>query len=245
MPRSKRTDGQIPINRDVAEVRILTIRFTGWATGCGLKDERTPPAIRLTLVLLNLRAEISIIDERIPTLLIRCCCRSPQLKVDVPVDVSGQHDVDAWSGRSFEGRFAESQTKVKELADVVVHGSVMDVEAARPTSAQQDRACRGVPLIVSPLSVVGGQVCRRGVQPNDNAAVPVGFGKLLMRPLDAVQYRFKPGDLAVRVELVGWVERHRLRRPAQDIVSHVQMPQLLGQRRQESRNSNSPRGRSS
>ena len=132
------------IDRDVAEVRILTIRFTGWATGRGLKDEGTPPAIRLTLVLLNLRAEISVIDERLPTLRMRCSNRSPQLKVDVPVDVSGQHDIDAWSGGSFEGRFSESQTKVKELADVVVHGSVMDVEAARPTSSQQDRASLGV-----------------------------------------------------------------------------------------------------
>ena len=65
------------------------------------------------------------------------------------------------------------------------------------------------------------------MQPNDNAAVPVGFGKLLMRPPDAVQHRFKPGDLAVRVVLVRWVERHRLRRPTEDIVADFQMPQLL------------------
>jgi len=89
MPRLKRADAQTPIDRDVAEVGILAIRFTGWSTGRGLKDEGIPPAIRLTLVLLNLRAEISIIDERPPTLRMCCSNRTPQLKVDVPVDVSG------------------------------------------------------------------------------------------------------------------------------------------------------------
>jgi hypothetical protein len=56
----------------------------------------------------------------------------------------------------------------------------------------------------------GDKFCRRGVQPNDNAALPVGFGKLLMRSLDASQNRFKPGDLAVRVVFVGRVAQAAL-----------------------------------
>ena len=88
MPRLKRADAQILIHRDVTEVRILTIRFTGWSTGRSVKDEGIPPAIRRASVLLNLRAEISVIDERPPTL--RGCWsdRPAQLEVDVPVDVS-------------------------------------------------------------------------------------------------------------------------------------------------------------
>src|SRR5574337_651608 len=104
---------------------------------------------------------------------------------------------------------------------------IFDIVPGESGPSFQEHAILAVQKTVGPFSVARGKVRRRSVQAKNNAAAPVASVKLRVRSADAVEYRLQPGDLAVRVILIGWEKSHGLRRPADDVVADLQVFNLL------------------
>src|SRR2546427_10525124 len=109
----------------------------------------------------------------------------------------------------------------------MVQRTVVNVEAAGPSSAQKKALAARAQKAIGPGAVPRREVGGRSVKPDHDAALSVLVRPLVMGAPDAVEHRFQPGNLAVRIVLVRRKQSHRFRRSANDVVANPEVFNLL------------------
>jgi len=131
LPLLQSSNTHIWLNRNGPEIRRLCeglpiTQIVGRAASGRLEKQGPPPTVRLPRVLNYVVTQVSVAQDRAPTLP-RCTRRSLQFEFKTPVRVSSECHVDA-ATPGFRGVFfAYAETQVIELTQVVINSTVTGV----------------------------------------------------------------------------------------------------------------------